>query len=212
MKRSSESSRQVVRCEAKRSCHELPWAEPCLGRNGEINDLITDLANITCLVLKSQRLIAIDMIARCFGMFGVYHLESIGFFPTCPNCHEYSSFFGWKYLSRWKAFVHTSIIDFQQPIIAQTSSHLSFRKFSVAKQSFPQMTLTPSFMEVFSRESTMSPLTQAGRTGRLPHPFGKAVLVAHGCLVYWCVEWQLRGVGCGDVRLCIQNFEIGSIG
>lgn len=49
----------------------------------------------------------------------------------------------------------------------------------------------------------MSPLTQAGRTGRLPHPFGKAVLVAHGCLVYWCVEWQLRGSrlrGCSFVH------------
>lgn len=158
MKRSSESSESS---RSLRSQKELPWVAlsctlPWTKWRNPITE-ITDLANSNCLVLKSQRLIAIDMIARCFGMFGVYHLESICFFPTCPNCHEYSSFFGWKYLSRWKAFVHTSIIDFQQSIIAQTSSHLSFRKFSVAKQSFPQMTLLPQVSWRCFRENQPCP-------------------------------------------------------
>ena len=56
------------------SCLEL---HPALD---DINDLITDLANITCFEITE-----IDMIARCFGMFGVYHLESICFFSNLPK-------------------------------------------------------------------------------------------------------------------------------
>ena len=47
---------------------------------------------------------------------------------------------------------------------------------------------TMVFWSISPKNCTMKTHRKAGRTGRLPHPYGKAVLVAHGLLPQW-IGW-----------------------
>ena len=180
---------QVVRCEAKRSCHELPWAAPCLGPDYRLD--------INCLVLKSQRLIAIDMIARCFGMFGVYHLESICFFPTCPNCHEYSSFFGWKYLSILVSLISSSRLSRKHHHICHSGS------FQLQSSPFLKWPCYPKFHGgVFARINHVPPYAgwpyRPFTTPLWQSSAGSSWLL--GVLVCWMAAERSRLRGCSFVH------------